>query len=166
MSQCIKNVANLIDFDCGGIVSKNFDNSDFTIRNSWMSEHVKDKVLAANIFSYELCEAIKECSDMDGTYVFYNSFDTNIKLRKIFDIYSISSGYFYLIYREGEFLGLLYFFNFNDKTFVLDNYTREFLLYYSNMISTFFLEYADIINLNYYKKNLDTLLTFTNFKES
>ena len=165
MSQCIKNVANLIDFDCGGIVSKNFDNSDFTIRNSWMSEHVKDKVLAANIFSYELCEAIKECSDMDGTYVFYNSFDTNIKLRKIFDIYSISSGYFYLIYREGEFLGLLYFFNFNDKTFVLDNYTREFLLYYSNMISTFFLEYADIINLNYYKKNLDTLLTFTNFKE-
>ena len=53
-----------------------------------MSEHVKDKVLAANIFSYELCEAIKECSDMDGTYVFYNSFDTNIKLRKIFELCS------------------------------------------------------------------------------
>ncbi len=160
----IKNIIDLMGFDCGGIVTKNFDDSNYTLRINYFKDESKGLPFSLNMFTNEFIKALSENKDFDSTYVFYNSSECSYELKKVFDIYGIVSGYIYVIYKDGGLLSFIYYFNF-DHSFVLDNYSKESMLYYSTMLGNYFNDYANNVNLNHYKKNFANLLTLSHFKE-
>lgn len=162
---CLKEMVNTMNFDCGGIVSRNFDDNNFILRSAYFKNSEQELNFNTNMFTNEFVSFLNNKKDFDSTYVFYDSKVTPPELKKVFDIYDISSGYIYILFKDGNIEGFVYYFNFDDKTFLLDNYSRQSMLYYSTMVGSYFNEYANNVTINHYKKNFSNLLALSHFKE-
>ena len=158
----IKSISEFLKFESSGVIIKDIKNSCFRIVQSYSVN--EDNILkVGDIVDNDFVTYVNEYSDIDGSYTFFKRENVNLNIGHYLDIYGIQSGYIYLIYHDTELYGFVYYVNYS-KDLILDNYSRESLLLFSNLLGSIYKEFESKSNLITCERNLENLLILSNYK--
>lgn len=85
----------------------------------------------------DFVDALVKATDEDRSYYFSRRSHANQEVGKMLDYYGITSGFYYIIQKDNQPLGIIYYFN-RGKNMVLDAYLRESLFITSLRIAHYF----------------------------
>ena len=123
VGHCLASLNTEMHFAMAGIIAYDADTDSFM---------VKDHVGPENIFKVgdrvdaSLISAVRDSIDANGAFFFSCRDHVSNALARFADRVSITSGYFYLFYREGKPHGFFYFLN-QEGSANLDSYCQEAL---------------------------------------
>lgn len=100
--------------------------------------------------------------DEDNSYYFSKRSHANQVIGKALDYQGVYSGFYYVIRRDENVIGLIYFFN-KEKTMVLDAYLRESLFILSLRISHYFESIYVAQKLELAKNEADYVLAISKY---
>ena len=111
---------------------------------------------------YELVEILVESLDNDGSLYFSNLKGLDFKIKRYFDMLGVTSGYITVTKTNSGIRSIVYFLN-KGKTLQLDNYNRETLLIFTNMVSNFSRSIDEQSTMQKTIRRYKTILTLTNY---
>ena len=128
----LDDLARYLDFECAGVATLENRTGKFAVQHEFA---LKDRAIfrADKYVSNEFVNAIYDAIDRDDSFTLSDRNTIDDKLGKYFDIYGITSGFFYVVYIDDKITDFIYFAN-KSKSMVIDNYARETLMIFSSVL--------------------------------
>lgn len=141
VTKLISQVSDYFSFSCAGIIEFDNDSDSFMSKYSYSAKnsHIFPQGVVVNS---EFVESINQSKDIDNSYYFTSRKHLNNRIAPFIDIFCIESGLFYVITNNEKAIAILYFLN-DDKELNLNNYSRESLMVFSYILSSFFRSIRD-----------------------
>lgn len=164
VSKVFEDLVSYLSLDEAGIVLYDDDSRKYqNVALVKASEYADSLYPSESAFPNELIKELEKYVDDDGTYYLSNREEINNPLGRMNDIYTVSSGFYYLCnVDQGKHRCLIYFVNSNNKPFILDSYIRECLLMVSSLVASILTVSASNNRLEIMKSREDNLYKITN----
>ena len=134
LKQVFNDLSKYLDIDEAGIIR--FDD-DVRLYSSFLATEDSTLFPEKKNVPIDFIQSLADEVDEDNSYYFSKRNHANILLGRTLDYYGLSSGFFYVIKKEKDVIGLLYFFN-RRRDFVIDAYLRESFFVICQRIAHYF----------------------------
>ena len=161
ISSLFMDVANYLDIDDVGIISRNIFTNTYILEVSKGGR--SDLFINGNI-DQALVEAFEVSAESDNSYFFSRRSSASNHLGRELDLYNISSGFYYIIKDElGQIDSVIYFFNKGHKNMVLDTYLRESLFVLCLKMQHYFELLRQKQQIDIYRSESEYLMSLTRY---
>ncbi len=160
MKKVLAEIANYYGFDNAGIINYNNVNKSYTCIYNYAPNGV-NLINENKKVSNKFIDAMYMIKENDNSYYFANKKHLNNSVASFIDSNDISSGLFYVMHKDNQCLGLIYFINQEDDLY-LDAYLKSSLISFANKIGSFLMSIEDRERSLINEKKFDDLLKLSN----
>ncbi|MCQ2771683.1 MAG: EAL domain-containing protein [Bacilli bacterium] len=158
---CATSISDFLGFEGVAVLAKNSSTGEV----SQIADHctIEGKHIVLRNDGAAIIEELAKVADKDGSLTFFNRENITSNLGKYLDIYGIVSGHMSLVYSNGQVYAALIFVNFTKKL-VLDAYSRESLVVFSNLFASSLKELHSRGTIEGSAAQLDSLLLYSAYQ--
>lgn len=159
--ECAASISDFLGFDACSVLVKDSSTGSFSALYSHCT--AEGKHLAVGKDGDAIVAELRKVVDKDGSFTFFRRENVTSDLGKYLDVYGIVSGHSSLIYNNGEVYGAFIFANFAKKL-VIDAYSRESLVVFSNLFASSLKELYNRSSIEGSAAKLDSLLLYSGYQ--